>query len=683
MKKDPGETTFHFDADDSSDEETTELRRQNFTDLGNFEKFWQESDLNTSGEEDLSEEEITHLRCGFILHQMGVSLLYNAKANVQYYELKRRYLIGSKVTSHISKPNFDAIQHWIYLTIQSLLRKCFKFKLKQKSTEKIVNEILEKVSGDIIEFSKEFNTHLRVILRLKRADKMPSEVIEIFKPLLEKIIDILKKLDTEESDIKDEIFDWTTLVRVHSDITTIAIDDFISLMSTCGLLEKMIVPNKDDRIKNLKAAKKEHKEIFDEDPVAEVISELYPNFLGGTNVKQQCTKDDRWKNIVEAHVIAQIIHVHELSIDDQPSEIFEEYIARMFYYVEHASFEYSPLVIFAQLFMKEFFDIQKKYYFRLDRVMLPDSSVHNLNNSIQFFSAIRLNMRSQKRKVSQSTEDAVFSSQMPTDSCYSSYFFEKYNPKHPGLIRRQITADNKIKVFSFSDIADQLGNYQSIYKEILDLRKMINETPFLDDHELKKRNEQQIFRDSHFAQIIRKMINGDDINDVLTPLRLIPAHYQALIKLAINFITLFFGIECERNPASFITHQMILDLVIQGMSWKSALAQFNFDDGYVGGLSPMTIKDVAVVKSARSLQAMFEKHTIVPYTYKGQQQKDKDTEMWLLLVSRQFALVNEWLALSNKCFDESTESDEFIQWVKENFEIWYHLEVRDVLGQTI
>ena len=102
------------------------------------------------------------------------------------------------------------------------------------------------------------------------------------------------------------------------------------------------------------------------------------------------------------------------------------------------------------------------------------------------------------------------------------------------------------------------------------------------------------------------MLSSQSIEVNLASLRLIPAHRESLLKLAVAFITLFFGVEGERNPASFITHQMILDLVISGKSWKTVLTNSNIDDGYIGGLAAMTMKDADVVKSSRRLQGVFQ-----------------------------------------------------------------------------
>lgn len=75
---------------------------------------------------------------------------------------------------------------------------------------------------------------------------------------------------------------------------------------------------------------------------------------------------------------------------------------------------------------------------------------------------------------------------------------------------------------------------------------------------------------------------------------------------------------------------------------------------------------------------MFANYTVVPYVYKGQAQKSNDKALWLLLIKRQYELVNRWLDLQEQCFEQSTETDEFMKWITDKFETWYHLNINDV-----
>ena len=75
------------DADDSSDEDLVETRVNQFSPYDDkFEVFWKTCQQETQA----PEEDKQALRCSFLLHQMGVELLYNQTSNILYYQLKKK-----------------------------------------------------------------------------------------------------------------------------------------------------------------------------------------------------------------------------------------------------------------------------------------------------------------------------------------------------------------------------------------------------------------------------------------------------------------------------------------------------------------------------------------------------------------------------------------------------------------
>ncbi len=265
---------------------------------------------------------------------------------------------------------------------------------------------------------------------------------------------------------------------------------------------------------------------------------------------------------------------------------------------------------------------QKGKYKR--RPVLSEDHIFEQKNAQDHLSNIRLSNRSQKRKIK---------------NYYGNPFNKPLVEKDSGsLYISRITRcwkfldDNDLLAFDEQGIQTSLGREHKVillgtYDDVI---AKISET-------FKKRDDDEV------ALGIRHIIKGN--NEKLT-------HFNEQEKLVLAALSyLFLGCECTRNPAVFITNQMILDLLINSqISWGEAREL-------------MTMAPEGSVGLARGLGKKYKTKVIFPYEYPGK------IDSAGALFERDAKLVKMWLKyFYTKDKKKKTTIDKFI---RSQIKDWY------------
>ncbi len=203
----------------------------------------------------------------------------------------------------------------------------------------------------------------------------------------------------------------------------------------------------------------------------------------------------------------------------------------------------------------------------IDRKVLEANYTFLSHNAYSFIANIRLSNRSQKRFIKNKTH-MIFKEESALKTWQfirSGYAIEQQDvTSFPGRNEEVLNA----------------GNYDAIYEKIRTIKENLN----IDDVKL--------------ATIIRSIIAGDESN---LPYNLT----QELMKTLCTITYLIFGCEATRNPAMFVSNQMLLDLIIQEKtSWENALK-----------IMPMAPK--GATPTARELNESYKINMPYPYVYPG------------------------------------------------------------------
>jgi hypothetical protein len=171
------------------------------------------------------------------------------------------------------------------------------------------------------------------------------------------------------------------------------------------------------------------------------------------------------------------------------------------------------------------------------------------------------------------------------------------------------------------------------------------------------------------------------------------ANQMAFLKFLINFAYLLFGCEVQRNPASLITHQMALDLIIAGkMTWEKAIADPANANNCGGGALPMTMGSYkkekltnddlekkssksasAPVGTARLIHQRYNVFSIKKWVYEGKASGTSPSKHRHIkeFIKREHAIVRDWIFFKSKQKGVSEKEFNLENEVRESLKIWY------------
>jgi hypothetical protein len=251
---------------------------------------------------------------------------------------------------------------------------------------------------------------------------------------------------------------------------------------------------------------------------------------------------------------------------------------------------------------------------------------------ISFFSHVRLSNRSQTREIKNyrslsSLEAKTF---YPKESMYRvwSLFSSK------ALERLGVFSGNQKG--SRKDMVDSAGSYQEISNVLKGYKDYFNTLI------------PNFIEDSLIATWIKEIIRGENrltkIDEEFAKMMYEQSKIDKLKEKLVGIAYLLFGCEVARNPASIPIHYMMLELIINNrLNFEDALTATSNNNLSNGGRMPMSAK--GAIAAGRRLNNKFAQYLPCTYSYPG---NEKDSEVGILdpeMISREVNILYGWLSL--------------------------------------
>ncbi len=647
---------FDIDADDSSDEETTAKNIKSY----DIDTKWQEyaASRTTLDEKDSATKQ------GFVIHAYGMKLLYSEGTNRAYYLLKKTNLGKNQISN-------DA--HWFYFSLEQIFNEIYQkfcslipnitFQLYRKQYDTQVEEWaqrLRKLTRPLLLWLKgkpitqELSALLNEIFQtyynffcsfLKGQEKL---VIQLFVARETCRVEVKNAIDFIRQRYAGYNFQrllnsYTTIdINLRRILEQYALEEAVTYLRNLGGL------NGNTLFAINKAPRK--KLAFTPNARFPLLGDYtkkwykHDNFYGSTRVDNYLKEENHLKELVVAMIFDfALTPVNETNIHEQAYKEFTSLCAKHL-----TATRDNPL-----------------YRPTIERSLLPSTFTLQSPSPYAFFANLRLSQRDMKRRQKQLLDEQDNKNEVLMGSSYSRAW--KFNSRAEALETQELTANQDSKMFSRNDKIINFGNYAEISSEMSALTSMINCSLIITNAAGLPRTSEQMITDAKIAAWVRKTLQGHNIAEELVGYRLLPGHLKKLETFIVNLTQLLFGCEGSRNPASFILHQMVLDLVIYAnYPWNQmfceTLGQNQFNQPQTNiRLMPMAMKKA--VPSSRILHNKFMNFMPHPYQYFGSEQDEKSYD---LLKTRYPMLINTWLTYYLKNPQENLE-----QAIEHSLERWY------------
>ena len=156
--------------------------------------------------------------------------------------------------------------------------------------------------------------------------------------------------------------------------------------------------------------------------------------------------------------------------------------------------------------------------------------------------------------------------------------------------------------------------------------------------------------------IIRELSQGIFIN-------LLSIKSKTTQEKLVALTDLLFSCETSKNPAAYIHHQMLLDLVIDhGITWDEAI------------INLMPMSPSKAIMNARALNQLYEDYMPIKYYYDYVEATDGDAKV---LALREENLVKKWLEAKHPTLDHNSIKD-VIKIIKQAIKAWYNIDTNNL-----
>ena len=612
----------------------------------------------------------------FITHAIGLNMLYSKQVAQKYYPLKRARL-SQKFTNSFNK----GLKEHISKSIQDIINGLFLY--GKKASVVIYRDAISIIIEDFCEKEKEFIKELqdliyqkvRYVLKHEQVKDLPDDLINGFTRLeaaVEAYIESLKKDDYIK--MKHILVKKSYCFPEYRKLPT----SFVDLdkgqnnhpILYGGLQEEDVIEQTKQSIKSIlrdnqfsyesprkpgirimrKHTNKNHRSL--NNPASEFIKMLLGHY----------EKNIKVSNILEDNFILKL----ENDLPELSFWLFESLIAQEEkkgnnsiievvngnrFIKEGADIKNSNLALyedilheFIPLTPKRIADIISKniheidtdkiiqYYLASLRSFFGPATRMTLSNQYKFdfkdgyslskfMANLRLCNRSTKRLIrsNNSVKDLILRKQKLSRGC-----------KFPSSVESAIETQEITNQGNRADLVINNGTYEDIYERIENLKRWGN----ISDKDIAYW-VRQTFEGDPLAELTH--FNGDKVTDL--------ANFQIneIKGVIVDLTYQLFGTEVVRNPASFVHHNMMLDLIMGGYyTWK----EFLIRDEINSPLLPMEIKGdkdkTGAVKCARALHNKYNPFMPYPYEYPKEAATMDDPKV-LDLIEREGKLTLQWL----------------------------------------
>ncbi len=315
---------------------------------------------------------------------------------------------------------------------------------------------------------------------------------------------------------------------------------------------------------------------------------------------------------------------------------------------------------FDLIFFTELNNLQGKYNVNLIRGKNNPYLVEpfrHLSNAIGFFTSIRMNNRISARTARELYKSLNDYSNRTYDNSFlekgrvkTGHYVHAFTQWHlakghcvqmkeiltTNLIRSQLVGNDKD--ISYLSLTEKISKYCTQFK----------------------------LADADIAKWLGEIVNGKMANGISLikmdkeELKYDASIHREFVEFLVELAALLFVCEPIRNPAAFVCHQMMLDLIQSNcMTWKDTLAS----QGENGGSMPMSMEDA--VPCARYLHTEFA--ACLPHEYKYAGEVSENYEKIKDLMQRTERLIMQWYKVFGKSKD--LDVDQLTQNLQKNLNL--------------
>lgn len=660
---------FEDNGDDSSDEEEIEENMEDYDIRTKYDEF-------SHSTVPAYIKEIDPKSYSFLSYILGVRLLYASEVNTFYYQKKRNL---GKITLNCEPEKID---QWLSITLQETINKVLHLPLQINLTGRLAFKFLKDYSGEVQQLVVSSHTHLRILLRQSLKNLASPELEEYLAPLKEMLLETTADLQLEQYDPPP----FFKLNDFH-----LSTRNFIENFYTqCGLLRangRFACSNNWPRVRannNLeKIMIKGAVEYSGRQDITFVKVELIKAVFGKLLALEMKRGDQSIIEYVENQYRCKH-NINENTLRNSTiSFLFDDtLLVRYLPYTDgrlKQELHHNITSDLQETFVDNLTKQKKSLAINLKRTTLPPQFTFVSENILEFQANLRLAMRVQRRRIFQAREDEE---QMTISGEVFQAAWQFGLQKYLALENQEITSKG-----ARNDLVINLETYARINEDLNNQRQKINKS-------LEKLKITSL-DDSIIACWIRDILTTStpkhcsfSATGEVLKFSKIPSKYQgAFLKLLLNLTYLLFGCEVQRNPASLICHQMMLDLIRSTnkdyhLSWTKALSDRENEKNFGGGAMPMSMgaykknddkkASAHPVPSARVLQKHYGLFAVHAWRYDGEQASEsitnKEHNTTRELIARERNLVERWLAdkgLADKPIDEQIDA------VEQQVSKWY------------
>lgn len=570
-------SSFSIDTyfDDSSDEEDHVKRAKDYSSKEALKAFQENSKKDSTINKISKEDDIFKLNLGksFLLHEVGIKMLYSEEVNKKYYELKRKHLNQFEITQNQLSGLMRTVLHQ---TLNSVIKtivaischSCFRVLDKDKN-EKIsvpeevkdtfYSQIMIIMNDTIIECVYKLIS-CRDMLTAKRFDELDEKskfILQKYsRKFLTDICQTAKKLNivyTNPYSFNEENFDRLSL-DTKQKLNDIAIDKALEELKKLGLInDKLKMPPKKERKKiplNFDWPAQTH--------FATLVKESYTytkDRRGGSCARKLLEELKNTSYLARFCLEDKITYCKNEKNILPGSEVWVFWQNTQFNKENLGIIKFFPMSneIFNKfvndLFLDNFFKQLKSQIDELKILNIKRKTFdrsHEFHISLGFedlLSNLRLSTRSQIRMIKNLKNDPLLkllnsnSSQSEKEKAHRKWVFNN----HGVVIESQ---QINLSSHGREDWVDNAGSYQSIYSKINKFKQYFNHVyPNLG------------IDDTDFAIWIRQIANAQPLSKVDTnECQLKISDRENLKDFLVGLTYLLMGCEVTRNPASLPIH---------------------------------------------------------------------------------------------------------------------------------
>ncbi|MFN8770534.1 MAG: hypothetical protein ACK5Z5_09145 [Neisseriaceae bacterium] len=567
-----------------------------------------------------------NLLYSFMLHSLGVKVLYSREVSSEYYVQKKLKL--KTEDSEIETEIENTFKRVCLQTIAILVRDIFRdgdIEESLASQELVVQDIYEKVYPSISR--EEIFLILGKLTNTKQNISFSQEFDEFCKQLIRHSIEII----SQNVDINKLLLSNQVIIKSEYQYV---IDGFISLiqneLQSKGFAGdgKFESAGKMRTIKKINFVGKFARTLNKLKTLDTIIQQNKHKYVGEyLQLNYQSLKEE---------------FIEDLKNFNNKEEIFE--VLKAFYFKKNSS--YNVVFLFKEEHRMNILNdyIHNIFHTKLtfainSRTRRTLGNYHGFdpNGFTSFMSHVRLSNRSQIREIKnyKNISPSEANTFYPKESMYRVWtLFSSRALERLGVYSSNQRGSRK-------DMVDNAGSYKEVSSILIGYKNYFNEII------------PEFINDSLIATWIKEIIRGEDeltkIDEGYYKMMFDKHKVNKLKEKLVGITYLLFGCEVARNPASIPIHHMMLDLIIDGrLSWSDALTATSNNNLGNGGRMPMSAK--GAIAAGRRLNSKFASYLPWAYNYPG---SDKDSESGITdfdMVARECWILFEWLELKDYNF---------------------------------